>query len=425
VRTTVVVIGAGHAGLAMSRCLSEHSVDHLVLERGEVANSWRTERWDSLRLLTPNWQSRLPGYGYTGSDPDGYRSMLETVRYIEGYARAIEAPVHIRTRVVSVRASTGGYTVFTDRGIWDCEAVVVATGACNIPNVPKLAGAVPGSVRTLTPFQYKSPGELGSGGELDSGGVLVVGASATGVQVAEEIRRSGREVTLSVGEHVRVPRMYRERDIQWWMDASGVLGESYEQVDKVDRARDLPSLQLMGSDDRRNVDLNALTDQGVQVVGRLAGIRDGSAQFSGSLANMATLADLKMNRLLDHIDEWAEETGVADEVPPPHRFEPTRIEERPRLSLDLIDGSITTIVWATGFRPDHSWLDVPVFDRRGRIRHDGGVVDAPGLYLIGMPMLRTRRSSLIDGAGDDARVLSAHLMDMLDRSSARHTRVAV
>jgi putative flavoprotein involved in K+ transport len=209
------------------------------------------------------------------------------------------------------------------------------------------------------------------------------------------------------------------------MDASGVLGESYEQVDNVDRARDLPSLQLMGSDDRRNVDLNALTDQGVQLVGRLAGNRDGSAQFSGSLANMATLADLKMNRLLDHIDEWAEETGVADEVPPPHRFEPTRIEERPRLSLDLIDGSITTIVWATGFRPDHSWLDVPVFDRRGRIRHDGGVVDAPGLYLIGMPMLRTRRSSLIDGAGDDARVLSAHLMDMLDRSSARHTRVAV
>lgn len=418
-RTSVVVIGAGHAGLAMSRCLTERSVDHVVLERGEVANSWRTERWDSLRLLTPSWQSRLPGYRYTGSDPDGYRSMWETVRYIRGYARAIEAPVYTRTRVVSVRASAGGYTVFTDRGIRHCEAVVVATGACNIPNIPKLAEAVPGSVRTLTPFQYKNPGEL------DVGGVLVVGASATGVQIAEEIRRSGREVTLSVGEHVRVPRMYRGRDIQWWMDASGVLGESYEEVDNVDRARGLPSLQLMGSHDRRNVDLNALTEQGVQLVGRLAGIRDGQAQFSGSLANMATLADLKMNRLLDHIDEWAERSRAADELPGPHRFESTRVSERPRLSLDLLDGSIRTIVWATGFRPDHSWLDVPVVDRRGRIEHDGGVVKAPGLYLIGMPMLRTRRSSLIDGARDDARALTAHLVGVLDRGAARHTRVAV
>jgi putative flavoprotein involved in K+ transport len=403
----------------MSRCLTERSVDHVVLERGEVANSWRTERWDSLRLLTPNWQSRLPGYRYTGSDPDGYRSMLETVRYIEGYAQAFEAPVHTRTRVVSVRASTDGYVVFTDRGVWHCEAVVVATGACNIPHVPKLAEAVPGSVRTLTPFQYKNAGKL------DCGGVLVVGASATGVQIAEEIRRSGREVTLAVGEHVRVPRMYRGRDIQWWMDASGVLGESYAEVDNVDRARGLPSLQLMGSDDRRNVDLNALTDQGVRLVGRLAGIRDGEAQFSGSLANMATLADLKMNRLLEHIDEWARTSGVADEVTGPHRFEPTRVDERPELSLDLADGPIKTIVWATGFRPDHSWLDVPVFDRRGRIEHDGGVVKAPGLYLIGMPMLRTRRSSLIDGAGDGARVLSAHLAGVLDRSSERRTRVAV
>jgi putative flavoprotein involved in K+ transport len=219
--------------------------------------------------------------------------------------------------------------------------------------------------------------------------------------------------------------MYRGRDIQWWMDAAGVLGESYEEMDNVDRARNLPSLQLMGSDERRNVDLNALTDQGVQLVGRLAGIRDGKAQFSGSLVNMAALADLKMNRLLDRIDEWAEETGVADEVAAPQRFAPTRVSERPRLGLDLADGSIRTIVWATGFRPDHSWLDVPVFDRRGRIEHDGGVVKAPGLYLIGMPMLRTRRSSLIDGAGDDARVLSAHLAGVLDRSSARRTRVAV
>jgi putative flavoprotein involved in K+ transport len=416
-RTTVLVIGAGHAGLAMSRCLTERSIDHVVLERGEVANSWKTERWDSLRLLTPNWQSRLPGYGYTGADPHGYRTMPETIAFLERYAQVISAPVRAHTRVTSVRRTEGGYRVATDNGEWRSPVVVLASGACNIPKVPRLAEGVPPTLATLTPMQYRNPAQL------EQGGVLVVGASAAGVQIADEIRRSGRPVTLAVGEHIRMPRLYRGRDIQWWMDATGVLDQRYDQLDDLERARNVPSLQLAGYPDYRMVDLNSLSAIGVKLVGRLAGMRDGKALFSGSLANQAALSDLKMNRLLDTLDAWAAANGVGGEVEPSRRFEPTRVDASPPLSLDLKRGEIRTILWATGYRPDYSWLDVPVLDRKGRIRHDGGVVDSPGMYLMGVQFMRRRKSALIDGAADDARDLSAHLERHLgQRSIGAHIR---
>jgi len=407
VRTTTVIIGAGHAGLAMSRWLTQRSIDHVILERGEVANSWKTERWDSLRLLTPNWQSRLPGYGYEGGDPDGFRTMPETIAFIERYARVISAPVRTHTKVSALRRSGEGYKVSTDQGDWHCQAVVLATGACNIPQVPALAEGLPPGIATFTPISYRNPGQL------EEGGVLVVGASASGTQIAEEIQRSGRRVTLAVGEHVRVPRLYRGKDIQWWMDVAGVLDERYDEVDDIVRARNVPSLQLAGSPQRRTVDLNALSGIGVKLIGRLAGIHQGQAQFSGSLPNLCALADLKMNRLLATIDAWASQNGYDNKVGPAQRFEPTQVEASPPLAMDLTKGEIKTIIWASGFRPDYSWLEVPVLDRKGRIRHDGGVVEAPGLYLMGIPFLRRRKSSLIDGAGDDARDLSAHLASYL------------
>ncbi len=392
----------------MSRCLADRSIDHVVLERGEVAHTWKNERWDSLRLLTPNWQSRLPGYGYEGDDPDGFRTMSETIDFIERYADVISAPVRTNTSVTSVRSIDDGYRVTTNQGDWRCRTVVIATGACNVARVPAVAEGVPSSIATLTPIQYRNPDQI------EQGGVLVVGASASGTQIADEIHRSGRPVTLAAGEHIRVPRVYRGKDIKWWMDVAGVLDEFYTEVDNIDRVRNVPSLQLAGSDDRHTVDLNSLTDIGVKLIGRLAGMTEGKAQFSGSLRNLCAMSDLKMNRLLDRIDEWAAEHSFDGEVSPPHRFEPTRVEASPPLGMDLTNGEIQTIVWATGFRPDHSWLDMPVFDRKGRIRHDGGVVEAPGMYLMGIPFLRRRKSSLIDGAADDARDLSAHLASHLD-----------
>ena len=219
--TDVVVIGGGQAGLAMSHCLAGQSIDHVVLERGDAANSWRTERWDSLRLLTPNWLSRLPGYGYEGDDPHGFRTMPETIAFLERYAEVISAPVLTGTTVTSVRRVLDGYEVLTDRGTWQCQAVVIATGACNIPNVPAVAEALPAGIATVTPKDYRNSDQL------EEGGVLVVGASATGAQIAEEIHRSGRPVTLAVGEHIRVPRVYRGRDIKWWMDAAGAVSYTH------------------------------------------------------------------------------------------------------------------------------------------------------------------------------------------------------
>lgn len=400
---TTVIVGAGHAGLAMSRSLAERSIDHVLLERGEVASSWRTGRWDSLRLLTPSWQSRLPGYGYTGDDPDGFMTMPEVIRYISGYAEAIDAPVETNTTVRSVGAVDDGYVVATSEGDWRCRSVVLAHGACGVPVVPTLAADLPASVRSLAAADYRSPDRL------EDGGVLVVGASATGIQLADEILRSGRPVTLAVGGHVRTPRTYRGMDIMWWLDATGVLDEGYDEVDDVPRIRGLPSFQLVGTPERSSLDLNVLADRGAQIVGRLAGLRDGVALLSGSLRNQCTLADLKLGRLLDAVDEWATAQGLDGEVEHPTRPEPTRVGHDPVLQIPLVAAGISTVLWATGYRPELSWLAVPVLDSKGHISHDGGVTPAPGLYVIGMPFLRTRKSTLIDGAGADARVIADHL----------------
>ena len=408
IQTTAAVVGAGHAGLAMSRRLTERSIDHVVLERGEVANSWRTQRWPSLRLLTPNWQTRLPGHDYAGDDPDGFMPATDVVTTLTGYARLVGAPVRTATTVHTLRAVPQGYQIRANDDLVCARAVVLATGACTRPAIPGIADAVPPSITTLTPLAYHDPGQL------PEGGVLVVGASATGVQLASEIHRSGRPVTLAVGEHVRLPRRYRGRDIFWWLEATGLLAERYDQIDDLTRARHLPSPQLTGTPEAITTDLNTLTAQGIRIVGRLGRITDGVAQFSGALTNTCALADLKMNRFLNRADEWATASGLDDELPPPHRFAPTRVDPRTPLELDLSSGEITTVLWATGFRPDHSWLDIPVHDRSGRIRHDGGVVTgAPGLYVLGLAVLRTRASTYIHGAAADTDALADHLHSFL------------
>jgi putative flavoprotein involved in K+ transport len=413
-RVTTVIIGAGHAGLAMSSCLCDRSIDHVVLERGEVAHTWRTERWESLRLLTPNWQSRLPRFSYNGDDPDGYRTVAEVIEFIASYAKAVSAPVLTHTTVTSVRSMETGYLVRTDQGDWLCRTVVVASGACNVADVPSFANSVPRSVMQLTAQDYRNPEQLADGG------VLVVGASSSGTQIANEIHRSGRPVILSVGEHIRAPRVYRGKDLEWWMDAAGVLDERYDEVDDIVRARRVASLQLAGTSDRSTLDINALTEIGVRLVGRVSGIGENrKAQFSGSLRNMCALSDLKMGRLLDRIDDWAQRNGFDARANPLHRLPPTRVQPSPQLGLDLASGEIKAIVWATGYRPDYSWLEVPILDRKGTVQHDGGVVSSPGMYLMGTQFMRRRKSALIDGAGDDARDLSAHLASYLDSRVAR------
>lgn len=407
-----IIIGAGHAGLAVSYCLSERSINHLVIERGEVANSWRNERWNSLKLLTPNWQSRLPGFSYSGDDPDGFMSTREVIEFIDDYARYCKAPVRTGTTVISLKQHPNGYQVTTERGHWHCRSVVIASGACNLPSTPKIAEAVPADIQQVTSWKYRNPDQL------EAGGVLVVGASATGLQLAEEIHRSGRPVTIATGEHVRLPRVYRGKDIQWWMDAVGILDEGLDEIDDINRARHLPSPQLVGSREHQILDLNTMSGLGIKLVGRLMGVQNGTVQFSGSLRNVCALADLKMNRLLKTIDEWIEQNPDISKAEPPESFSRTEVDEDPCLGLNLEDSGIRTIIWATGYRPDYSWLEVPVLDRKGLIKHDGGIAESPGMYLVGMPFLRRRKSSFIHGAEDDARFVTQHLATYLEQTTA-------
>jgi len=413
----VVIVGAGHSGLAMSAMLAERGVEHVLFERGEVANAWRTERWDSLRLLTPNWQNTLPGYRYDGADPDGYMTVPEVVDFIAAYAERIAAPVRTRTSVKSVKPEDAGFRVTTAAESIRCSAVVLANGACAIPSVPAFGSSLPASIVQVTPREYRNPGML------PDGGVLVVGASATGLQLADEIHRSGRSVTLAVGEHVRMPRVYRGADVYRWLDVLGLLDQRFDEVDDLVRARRVPSPQLIGTPERATLDLNALTANGVVLVGRLATIRDGKALFSGGLRNNCAMADLKLGRLLDAIDGWIAAHGRDNEFDEPVRFERTRVDAAPALSLDLTGGSIRSVVWATGYRPDYHWLDVPAaFDQKGRLQHDGGVVAAPGLYALGLTFLRRRKSSFIHGATDDARDLADHLCGRLGASRRKSGR---
>lgn len=411
--TDAVVVGAGQAGLAMSACLSRRGIDHLVLDRAGVANSWRTERWDSLRLLTPNWLTRLPGWAYGGPDPDGYMTAGEVAAFVDRYRAAIDVPVRAGTTVEAVTSGEAGHVVMTDQGPIGCRAVVIATGACSHPKVPAVADQLPSGIRQLAPIHYRRPADL------DDGPVLVVGASASGVQLADELAGSGREVTLAVGSHTRLPRTWHGFDIHWWMDAMGLLDTAYGEVEDITKARRWPSLQLVGSPEHRTLDLNALRRAGVELVGRLVGVDGRRAQLSGSLANLCTDADLKMGRLLDQIDRFARSHGIPciDERPAP-----TEVGAAPN-TVEL--SRYRTVIWATGFQRRYPWLDPSLLDRKGDVVHDGGVLPRPGLYVLGLPFTRRRKSNFIDGVGPDARFLADHLAHHLGhRGAARSLALA-
>ncbi|MEM9845846.1 MAG: pyridine nucleotide-disulfide oxidoreductase, partial [Pseudomonadota bacterium] len=288
-------------------------------------------------------------------------------------------------------------------------ALVIATGAASRARVPVFADQLPGRITQITPDRYRTPLDL------PNGNVLVVGASATGVQLARELQLSGRQVTLAVGNHVRLPRRYRGQDIEYWLDRCGIYDERAEDIAEVARARLAPSPQLIGD---HEVDLNALQRLGIDIVGRLSAVRDGEALFSGGLSNVITSADLKMNRLLDRIDTFIERSNRVHTDKDPDRPVPTTGPVNPRLSQNLDGGSISSVVWATGFRPNHTWLDVPVFDQRGLIRHTSGVCPVPGLFVLGLPILGRRRSQHISGAGPDTRAMAHQLLKHLDMRRA-------
>ena len=400
--TTCVVIGGGQSGLAMSRCLTDLGLDHVVLDRGRIGERWRSERWDSLRLLTPNWQSRLPGFRYDGPDPDGYMSMPEVVRYLERYAASFGAPVREGVHVRAVSRDHGGFLVRTDKGAWRARAVIVATGYSDRPFVPPVAARFPASIEQVLPTRYRRPADL------PAGGVLVVGASATGVQLANEIHQSGRPVTIAVGRHTRLPRVYRGRDILWWLDRMGLFDETLEQVKDPVISRQQPSLQLVGHPARTTLDLASLRALGVRVVGRLLDLRNGTMRFDDDLVSTTAAADVKLAALLERVDTFISREEM--DAPPAPPFEPHCLRYAgAETSLPLARSGIASVVWATGFTRAYPWLQVAVVSQAGEIRHQGGITPEPGLYVLGLHFLRRRKSAFIDGVGDDARVLAVHI----------------
>ena len=412
-RIDTIVVGAGHAGLAMSHELTTRGVEHVVLEAGDVGERWRNERWDSLTLLTPNWTLNLPGRKYDGDAPDAYMHKDVLAEYLARYAALERAPVKRFSPVHAVRACGDGYRVWTTQGEWRCRALVIATGAFAEAAVPAVAEALPEGVQQLTVRDYRRPDDVAPGR------VMVVGGSATGLQFAHELCEAGRDVVLSVGEHVRVPRSIAGRDLYWWLMHSGVFWETTQDVDDIRRARRLPSPQLVGKPGA-DLNLNRLHACGAEIVGRFVGVSGLQAQFSGNLPNLCKSADLKMRRLLERFNEMP---GVT--LSPADLDVPPTVLPKPRLQAPFGPGGITAVLWATGYKPDYRWLTLDVLDRKGRLQHHEGVLNAPGVYAVGLPMLRTRASTFIAGAERDCHAVASHLHGYLNQTSHAAKRPAL
>lgn len=419
-RTDVVVIGAGQAGLAVSHELTARGIDHVVLERGRIGERWRSERWDSLRLLSPNWHTRLPGFRYAGSDPDGYMTMSEVTNYLEDYAASFAPPIEPETNVVSLqRSACCGYRVITSGSTWMTRAVVIATGESERTRLPAMARYLSPDIVHIHPNRYRRPADV------PRGRVLVVGASASGVQLADELQASGREVMLAVGHHTRLPRLYRGRDIFWWMDRLGLFDESSSSVADPDASLNQPSMQLVGRPDHATLGLRELARRGVRLTGRLIDIDRWQIELADDLVATAAAADLKLAGLLQRIDRFIDSTVGTGELAgvrlePAPAFEPSwqmvAAISQPR-RLNLRTEGIQSVVWATGFEPAYPWLNVPVLDGSGGIQHTGGITPSPGLYVVGLKFLRRRKSSFIDGVGDDARELVRQLAGAFEQQA--------
>ncbi len=401
-----VVVGAGHAGLAVSRLLSDADREHVVLERGRIAERWRSERWDSLHLLTPAWMTRLPGHSYRGPEQERYLSAGEFVAYLADYAESFQAPVAEGVTVKEVQREGGSgsrFRVVTDAGTFHTWNVVVATGPHGVPTFPQGLE----SVDVLPSSHYRNPGQL------PDGGVLVVGASSSGVQLADELNRAGREVVLAVGRHTRMPRRYRGMDIFWWLESTGRLARTIDDVTDPAAARGEPSLQLVGRNEPdeagRDLDLAALQGRGVRLAGRLDSVARGVARFRADLADAVSDADARMHRFLDAADGFASEAGLDSELLAAARPRAVSVP-RPLTRLDLPASGVTSVLVATGFRPDHSWLRIPEATDAGSLQQYRGVTPVPGLYVVGQRFQHRRDSGFIDGARHDAVRVVSHLL---------------
>ena len=407
-RTEVVIVGGGQAGLALSYYLATQGRIHVVLEQGRIAESWRSRRWDSLRLIAPNWSLQLPGFAYPGADPDGFMGKDEVAAHLETYARSFAAPVQEGVRVIAIERdeADAGFLVRTEAEFYTAAQVVIATGALQRPRVPAWAADLSASITQVVPYDYRNP-QL-----LPPGAVLVVGSGQTGCQIAEELVRAGRPVFLAMSRSWWLPRRYRGRDASAWLRALGWMQRSVAELPPGVRTGQA-NPQLTGGNGGHDINAHTLAREGVRLLGRLQGIRDGTAIFEADLAATLVWGDEQARKFLrdidDHIHQHALEAPVGDWLSDLEATEDL-VQEAPA-ELNLAEAGVSTIIWATGYRPDLGWVGLPFLDGKGYPIQRRGVTGVPGLYILGLDWLYTAGSGIFHGIGEDAAYLAAQVAD--------------
>ncbi len=413
----VIIIGGGQSGLSMSYCLKQKGIEHIIFEKHKIAHSWRSKRWDSFCLVTPNWQCQLPGYGYGGRDPQGFMQKDEIVRYIEDYAAFFAPPLKEGITVLRIcKNHQAIFEVSTDFGEYTADQVVVAAGCYHTPRIPKLAERLPDRLLQIHSSAYKNPESL------PDRAVLIVGTGQSGCQIAEDLHLAGKQVHLCVGGAPRSPRQYRGKDVVEWLDQMGYYDLSIDEHPQKEKARRNTNHYVTGRDGGREIDLRQFALEGMQLHGRLKNIRDGKLEFQDDLKQNLDGADAVAENMKKAIDAFIAKNQIAAPTEPPYEPKWQPQEFQPELNYE--QANIGTVIWSTGYESDFSWIEVPVFDGKGYPGHDRGVTGVTGLYFLGLPWLYTWGSARFSGIARDANYLSDRIAAIATRNLANHITIA-